>query len=156
MKQRDDAGQIAISGAFPIAVDRPLYLCSAPSQSRQGIGDSQSAIVVRVNTDGSSQLGGRPGDALDFARQCAAVGVAKNNARGPGFGSRPPGGQGVIGFILEPIERVLRIIHNDLSVIAEKSDCLRDHGQILIGRDPKHFLDVQEPTLADDGDHRGA
>ena len=55
-KQRDDAGQIAVAGAFAVAVDGALHLGGAGFDAGQGVGHAQAAIVVRVDADASREF----------------------------------------------------------------------------------------------------
>ena len=64
--QRDDAGQIAIAGAFAVTVDGALHMNRAGFERRQGVGHAEADVVVRVDADFAVQFA--DGDLRDGAR----------------------------------------------------------------------------------------
>ena len=53
---RDDAGEIAIAGAFAVAVDRALHVRGAGFEPGERIGHAEADVVVRVDADARGQL----------------------------------------------------------------------------------------------------
>ena len=46
-----DAGQIAIAGAFAVAIDRALHMHRADFERGQRVGDAEADVVMRVDAD---------------------------------------------------------------------------------------------------------
>jgi hypothetical protein len=99
MDQRDDAGEVAIAGAFAVTIDRALCVHGPGIERGEGVGHAHAAVVVGVDADAAIQFAdGKFGDGGDFTRQTTAVGVAEDDEIGAGFFRGLPGGQGVFGI----------------------------------------------------------
>src|SRR5215831_10504561 len=46
------------------------------------------------------------------------------------------------------------VIYDVLTSVLKKTNSIADHGQVFVGSSAKDLLDVEEPTFADDRDHR--
>ena len=66
LEDGDDGGEVAVSGAFAVAVDGALDLGGAGFDGGDGVGDGEFAIVVGVDAEGSV------GDAR-FHRRCRSA-----------------------------------------------------------------------------------
>ena len=60
----NDAGQIAIAGAFAVTIDRALHMGGARFEAGQGIGDSEADVIVGVNAESACSA---------FARASAVI-----------------------------------------------------------------------------------
>ena len=144
----NDADQIAIAGAFAVAIDRALHLRCADVHRGDGIGDAEAAIVVRVNADARGQFGfGNCGDAADLRRQTTAVGIAQHDAFGAGLV-----GERVFRFVLVTVKGMFRVVNHRLAMAFEKFHGVRDHREVFVRRGAEHLSDVKQPGFADDGD----
>ena len=77
MHERDDAGEVAVAGAFAVTVDGALHMHGAGVQRGQGVGHAHAAVVVGVDAQAAVQPAeGGAGDGGDFGGQAAAVGIA--------------------------------------------------------------------------------
>ena len=151
----DDAGQIAIAGAFAVAVDGALHVDGAGFQGGQRVRDPQAAVVVGVDADPAIQFAdGGPGDGGDLVRQAAAVGIAQHHKIGAGLFRGLPGGEGVFGVQLVAVETMFGVINDELAVVFEEFDGVGDHGQVFLRRATQDFPDVQHGGLAENGDDR--
>jgi len=63
LKDGNDGGEVAISRALAVAVDRALDLCCARVHGRDRVGDAEFAVVVGVDTDGGAGKVGAHGHA---------------------------------------------------------------------------------------------
>jgi len=81
LKDGDDGGEIAVSGAFSVAINGALDLGGSSAAGFDGVSDSELAIVVGVNTDFNlgEDLANELCDLSDFVGKGAAVGVAEND-----------------------------------------------------------------------------
>ena len=89
--------------------------------------------------------------AISFGKQPPLVSQSTMHIRA-GFFRGLPRGQRVFRLILVAIESMFRVVKDDFAVVFEKSDRVRDHREVFIGRGAQHFGDVQQPGFADDGD----
>ena len=115
---------------LPVRSPKPLMVpctCMAPaSTAAMALATAETAIVVRVNAHRAVQFGfGQGGGGGDFARQPAAIGVAKHNAIRAGFFRRLPGGQRIFGFVGIAVKTVLGVVNDFFAVILEISGWCR-------------------------------
>jgi hypothetical protein len=75
-------------------------------------------------------------------------------ASAPACSRRLPGGQGVFRVVLVAVEAVFRVVDDHRPVVLQIADGVGDHGEVLVGRCAQHLFDVEQPGLAEDGDHR--
>ena len=152
----DHAGEVAVARALTVAVDHALDVGRAGLEGGDAVGHAQPAVVVGVDADGRAELAlGEGGDPGDLRRQASAVGVAQADDIGPGLLGGLPGGQRVVGLVLEAVEAVLGVVHHGLPVVLEEADRVADHAEVLVGLGAEHLGDMEQPRLAHDGDHRG-
>ena len=93
-------------------------------------------------------------DGGHFARQRAAVGVAQHHKISPGLLRCEPRGQRVPRVVLVAVERMLGVVDDFFALLFQEPDRVADHRQVFLRRRAQHFLHVQQPRLAKDGDHR--
>src|SRR5687768_7582716 len=107
----DDTGEVAIAGALTVAIDGALNVGRADIDRRDGVGDSETAVIVRVNAEArlqSPSCGG--GDAPDLTWEATTIGVAETDDIGAGVLRCLPGGEGIILGVLVAVKRVFRVI----------------------------------------------
>ncbi len=156
LQNGDDARQIGIAAALPVAVDRAVHHDGSGPHPRDAVRHGQPAVVVGVDAEpDAAEPGAHLFDGgLDLVRQPPPVGVAEDDhVRTPG-GGRGEGLQGVVAVPGQPVEEVLRIVDHLAAVAAQVGDRLPDHGEILRKAAADHLADVQVPALAENGDHR--
>jgi len=94
-------------------------------------------------------------DLLEVVDERAAVGVAQGEVGcAPAF-RRDQGSEGVIGIVLEAVEKVLGIVDDLPALGDEMAHRVLDHGEVFLGRGADDFGDMEQPRLADDG-HDGS
>jgi len=111
-----EGGEIAISGAFSVAVYRSLDLEGALFHCCDGIGDSESAIVVGMDSNlGLGKSGSDSADDCgDFRRKAASIRVAENEVIGSRLGGGFQGAKGIIVIGGVAIKKVFCVV-DDLS-----------------------------------------
>ena len=73
-------GEVTIAHALAVAVDRSLNLAGASADRGKGIGDTDTSIVVGVDSHCLAEFGNdRSGDLLDEIGEATAVGFAEND-----------------------------------------------------------------------------
>ena len=156
LERGHDAGEVAVPGALAVAVDGALDVGRAGLQGGDGVGDAKAAVVVGVDPDPGVQLAvGEGGDPRDLARHRAAVGLAEADDVRAGLLRGLPGGEGVFGLVLEPVEAVLGVVDHDLALVLQVADRVGDHREVLVRFHPEDLGDVEQPGLADHADDRG-
>ena len=93
-------------------------------------------------------------DLSHLAWQRATVGVAQNHKIRTGLFGRLPRGQRVLRIILVAIQRMLGIVNHLALVLFEKRNRVGDHCDVFLRRGSQHFLHMQQPRFAKNGDHR--
>ena len=154
LQQRDDGREVAVADALAVTVHRPLNLHGPRVDSRQSIGYTEPAVVMRVGTDRTThRRRGRFGRFGHKRRKTSAIGVAKNNEIGTRLRSGFDRGQGILPVFAVTVEEVLRIIKHFPPVRLEESHRVADHGKVLFQGYPEDFYDMQRPCFAHDRDH---
>jgi hypothetical protein len=155
-ENRHHAGDVAVAGALAVAVDRALHVRRADVDRRQRVRDPEADVVVRVDADARLEMILRVArDFGDFGRQRAAVRIAqRHHVRAGAFGGEPRR-ERVLAIFLAAIERVFRVVDDELAVRFEVSHGVGNHRQVFVARRLDDFAHVQRPRLAENRDHRG-
>ena len=151
----DDRDEVAVAGAFAVAVDRALHLSGSASHSSQGVGHAAACVVVEVHADRSVKI--VADSAHDFAhlmRQRAAVRVAEHQPVGAGICCGRQHLQGVFGVVDVAVKEVLGVKEHPHPLLAQVSHRFRHHGDALLQRHPQGFGHMVIPSLADNAHHR--
>ncbi len=150
---RDDGREIAVAGAFAVAVDRPLHLCRTAEHTRERVGHAGAGVVVEMDGDlhVAAEVTDDFGDRrFDLVRQRAAIGVAQHEV------ARTVGHRGFehaqreLGIAGEAVEEVLGIEQHLHPGVAQELDRVADHRDALVERGAQCFGHVVVPRLADD------
>jgi hypothetical protein len=156
LQARDDRHEVRVAGALADAVHGRLHLPRARLDGGEGVGHAALGVVVAVDADPHSGVGGDDrrdhlgGGGTDLRGQGRAVGVAEHHRLGAGAGGRAQAGQRVAAVVAEAVEEVLGVVDHALALGDEERDRLGDHRQVLVARDAHDLLEVQPPRLADD------
>ena len=117
LQQRDDGREVAVADPLAVTVHRPLHLHGPRVDSRQSIGHTEPAVVMRVGTDRTThRRRGRFGRFGHKRRKTSTIGVAKNNEIGTRLRSGFYRGQRILPVFAVTVEEVLRIIKHFPSV----------------------------------------
>lgn len=141
----DDGGEVAVAGAFAVAVDGALDLLCAGADGGECVGDTEAAVVVGVDAEGG---GGETGadfadDFFDFVWEAAAVGFAEHEDVGSAFEGGLEGGEGVFGFIFEAVEEVFCVVDDFATGLFAEVHGVADHGAIFFWGGAEDFGDVE-------------
>ncbi len=155
LKIGDDGGEVAVADTLAVTIDGSLNLDSAGTDRSDGVGNSESGIVVSVDADGHVEVFANEfGDFGDFVRESAAVGIAKDDDVGPAFLRSFERLQRVFLVVLVPVEKVLGIVNDFLALILEIGGSVVNHLAVFLGGGAKHLNNVEFPTFAEEGDGR--
>ena len=148
---RHRGGQVAVAHALAIAVDRPLHLHRSRADGRESVGDSDPAIVVRVDSHGNSQRGDhRARGLLHEIREASAVGFAEDDEIRAGFVRGFYGLERIFGILPVAVEKMFGVVQHLAPVRLQMANRIGDHREVFLQRDLKDLRDVQRPRLADD------
>ena len=146
-------GEVAVSSPFAVAVQRSLDMGGAGLERGQRVGEAQADVVMRVDAEPGVQVGTRLSrDFRDLARHGSAIGVAQRDHVGARTLGGLPRGERVLRIVLVAIERVLGVVHDELSVLFQASHRVGHHRQVLFRRGLQYVMHVQQPGLSVDGD----
>jgi hypothetical protein len=148
-----EGGEIAIPGAFSVAVHCSLDLEGTLLHCGDGIGHAESAIVVGVDPDLGPGKAGSDGadDGGDFRWKAASIRVAENEVIGSRLGGGFQRAKGVIVIGGVPVKKVFRVVDNFPALFLQKSNGIGDHAEIFDGGGTENFLHVKKPAFSEDG-----
>jgi hypothetical protein len=120
--------------------------------SGDGIGNSESAIVVGVDPDiGFGEAGSNGAyNGGDFRRKTSSVGVAKDEVIGSSLGGGFQSTEGVFVVGGETVKEVFGIVDGFTALFFEEGDGIRDHAEIFYGGCAEDFFDMKEPAFSKD------
>ena len=156
LEHRDHRTQVGIATALAVAVGRPLNVCRAQLDCRDGVGDGQLGVVVGVDADDAVEPLANLGEYLaEPVRDRAAIGVTEYENVGACFLGGFEGAQREVGARFVAVEEVLGVEDDFPALLFDVPDGLGDHGQVLLFGHAKGALGVQTPALAKDRDDGG-
>ena len=122
-----------------------------------GIGDAESAIVVRMDADLGLEKSGldSPNDGSDFRWEAASIRVAENEVISSRLGGGFQCAKGIIVVGSISIKKVFRVIDDLSPLFFEKSNGIGDHAEVFNGGGAEDFFHVKKPAFPEDGDDRG-
>ena len=152
MQTRDESREIAVARALAVAVDRALHLHRSGAHGGEGVGDAETAVVVRMDAErgGGEVVCGGAKDRSDLVRQTAAVGVAEHDQIGTAVAGGGQGGKRVVGIVLVTVEKMLGVVDHLAAMTLEMAHGVGDHGAVFRRIDAEHLGDVQTPAFAED------
>ena len=124
---------------FPQRSPTPLIVpcaCDAPgADGRQGIGDGQAGIVVRVDSDRGERSAFTAATASAICSGMVPPLVSHNSQhRCPGFLRRQQRAQCVVAIGLEGVEEMLGVVNHLPPGLAHQPDRIADHLQVFFRR----------------------
>ncbi len=157
LEKGEEGGEVTIPRAFPVPVHCPLDLQRALLNSGDGIGNSESAIVVGMDTDlGLGEAGSNGAyNGGDFRWKTASVGVTKDEVIGSSLGGGFQSAEGVFVVAGETVKEVLCIVNDLTTLFFKKGNGVGNHTKIFRGGGAEDFFDMKEPAFPKDSDDGG-
>ena len=152
LQRWNEGREIAVTHSFAIAVYRSLHLHGAGPDRCESVRDTESAIIVGVNSDGDSDMRDCSfGHLPHKLRERAAIGITKHDKIGARLVRRFDRRQRVVGILAEAVEKMLRIVEDLPPAFLEKTDRIGDHAKIFFQAHAEDLRDMQRPCLTHDG-----
>ncbi len=155
----DQGRQVDVAAALAEARQRSLNMRRAGLDRRQGVGDAEAAVVVRVDADGrpAAQAGhDRRRAARHLVGKTPPVRLAQADHVGTGIGRRGQGLERVVRRGLPSVEKVFGIEDDPFLSLHEPRHGVADDPQVFGACRPQDLGDMQIPGFAEDHDDIGA